>query len=355
MQITNILRDVGEDFRNDRIYLPADLLQKHGISYEDLAGMHAGGELSPADCRLIDEVMAMAEQLYEKAWAGINELPDSFGKVVAVAAEVYRGIHRGILRNGYDNMHQRARTSFWEKVRLGLRGHLRFARRKRAYQRARRTAPAGLAHPSVRRRRAGVLTRLNTFVHAILLALAFAYPMASSHAQPDALAQLRSYYLQSAEDETYVGAAQRFIDETPALRGLDAPVVEGYRAALTIMRAKHTPWPVRKLRYLNEGLPVLDTLLSRHPAHLELRYLRLLSCYYLPGFLKRGWSVDEDFDALVRLLPGNVDRYPPGLYETMVRFVMENGTLSEPERTALKQALDVSLTQAGDGDNATQG
>jgi hypothetical protein len=39
----------------------------------------------------------------------------------------------------------------------------------------------------------------------------------------------------------------------------------------------------------------------------------------------------------------------------MVRFVMENGTLSEPERTALKQALDVSLTQAGDGDNATQG
>jgi hypothetical protein len=58
---------------------------------------------------------------------------------------------------------------------------------------------------------------------------------------------------------------------------------------------------------------------------------------------------------LVRLLPGNVDRYPPGLYETMVRFVMENGTLSEPERTALKQALDVSLTQAGDGDNGTQG
>lgn len=357
MQITNILRDVGEDLQNDRIYLPADLLQKHGITALDLTIMQVNGEILPAYRRLIDELMSMAEQHYEKAWAGIIELPESFGKVISVAAEVYRGIHRGILRNGYDNFHYRAYTSFREKTWLGLQGHLRLARRKRAHQRARQTILVPKRAPEAVHagKPIGLLARFYALVHIIVLALVFVLPMNVSHAQSEAVEQLRSYYLQSAAEESYIAEAQAFIEQPTVFQEGESAIVEGYRGALIVMQAKHAFWPGKKMRYLNEGLPILDHLIAQDAEHVELRYLRLLSCYYLPRFLKRGWSVEEDLDALARLLPAVSSEYPPDLYQTMVRFVMESDTISDGDRAALNQALQVSLAQGDDVETKRNG
>ena len=48
MQITNILRDVGEDLTQNRIYLPADLLHARNLTREDLHRMQAGSPILPA-------------------------------------------------------------------------------------------------------------------------------------------------------------------------------------------------------------------------------------------------------------------------------------------------------------------
>lgn len=130
MQLTNILRDVGEDWRRGRVYLPLTVLQAHGLSAECLGIFMAGPAPVPAAYRrVVDEVMDRAEAYYEEAWPGIQTLPGWYRRPVAVAAQAYRGIHREIRRNAYDNLRLRARTSLSTKVALAagalVRSHVR--------------------------------------------------------------------------------------------------------------------------------------------------------------------------------------------------------------------------------------
>jgi phytoene synthase len=120
MQLTNILRDVGEDRANGRMYLPAELLARHGITEAVLARMCAGGDIAPSWRALVEEVMAVAEEDYRAALEAVPALPASFARAVAVAAHVYRGIHREIRRNGYDNLRRRAHTRATAKAGLAL-------------------------------------------------------------------------------------------------------------------------------------------------------------------------------------------------------------------------------------------
>ena len=83
----------------------------------------------------------------------------------------------------------------------------------------------------------------------------------------------------------------------------------------------------------------MDQAVASSPEHPEIRYLRLMSCFYLPGILGRGWSVDEDLAALARVLPDARHDYPADLYEAIVRFVLENGILNDTSRVRLEQAL----------------
>jgi len=122
MQMTNILRDVGEDWGRGRLYLPADMLASHGIEAADLDRMCSGGPVAPAYTRLMEELMRVAEADYDAGLEVLPMLPASFGRPVAVAAHVYRGIHAEIRRRGYDNLRSRAYTRPVGKGVLALRG-----------------------------------------------------------------------------------------------------------------------------------------------------------------------------------------------------------------------------------------
>jgi 15-cis-phytoene synthase len=104
MQLTNILRDVGEDLRSGRVYLPLDLLRRHGLDESRLGD--APGSLGYRDA--LEELMAAADADYAAGLQALREVPPSFGRPVAVAAMVYRGIHDEIRRNRYDNITRRA-------------------------------------------------------------------------------------------------------------------------------------------------------------------------------------------------------------------------------------------------------
>ncbi len=160
-----------------------------------------------------------------------------------------------------------------------------------------------------------------------------------SHAQPDdhVIERVRALFLQSVSEEAAIERGQQLLASVP---GDEDPRLEAYGAMFSIMRAKHVFWPGRKMHYLNEGLPVLDRLVEAHPDHVEIRYLRLMGCYYLPRILGRGWSVDEDFRQLARLLPGAREAFPEKMYGEMVTFVRENGDLAGAERERLARALD---------------
>ncbi|HEX6036582.1 squalene/phytoene synthase family protein [Longimicrobium sp.] len=139
MQLTNILRDVGEDWRRGRLYLPADHLETHGISEDAIEGMCRGDAPGPAYRRMTEELMRSAEASYAAAFPAIRELPAAFRRPVAVAAHVYRGIHAPLRRAGYDNLRRRAVTSGAAKAMLAARALWDLWRLER------RPAPAGAA------------------------------------------------------------------------------------------------------------------------------------------------------------------------------------------------------------------
>lgn len=119
MQVTNILRDVGEDWDRGRIYLPLSMLHQHGLSKGDIGAMRLGERpVDGAYRRLMEELMRVADAGYGAGREAMQGLPAQFRRSVAVAAAVYQGIHDVIRRNGYDNVHRRAVTSTGNKVAL---------------------------------------------------------------------------------------------------------------------------------------------------------------------------------------------------------------------------------------------
>lgn len=122
MQLTNIIRDVGEDLERGRLYLPLEVMAVHGVEREALErATRRAAPLPGGYPALLEELMGRAEADYRRAREGMGALPPFFARAVAVAGRVYEGIHREVRRNGYDNLTRRAYTSRWRKVALGAR------------------------------------------------------------------------------------------------------------------------------------------------------------------------------------------------------------------------------------------
>lgn len=119
MQLTNIVRDVGEDWDRGRLYLPRSIMRRHGLTTATIDRVRRNREPVPAEyVAVMEEMMALAEQEYQEAWPGIAALPDFFRPAVAVAARVYAAIHEVVRANGYDTLRQRAVTSTTRKLAI---------------------------------------------------------------------------------------------------------------------------------------------------------------------------------------------------------------------------------------------
>lgn len=117
MQLTNILRDVGEDLQRDRIYLPLEEMREFGYKPDELRLHTRNGAFE----ELMRFQIARARRYYAAAQPGIPLL-DSRGRfAVEVAAKVYAGILRQIEDSGYDVFERRAvvpaRRKYWITAR----------------------------------------------------------------------------------------------------------------------------------------------------------------------------------------------------------------------------------------------
>ena len=114
LQLTNILRDVGEDARNGRVYLPLEDLARFGLSMQDILD-HRMNENFKALMRF---QMDRAHSLYEKALPGIALLSRGARSAVGAAALLYREILNEIVALDYDVFQRRAHTSGLKKVAM---------------------------------------------------------------------------------------------------------------------------------------------------------------------------------------------------------------------------------------------
>ena len=115
MQLTNIARDVGEDARAGRLYLPLEWLREAGLSAGDVAGAEAA---SPEMRRMVRRLLAEARRLYLRSEAGIAGLPRGARTGIFAARHIYAGIGTALARMGHDSVTARARTGRGTKTAL---------------------------------------------------------------------------------------------------------------------------------------------------------------------------------------------------------------------------------------------
>jgi phytoene synthase len=113
MQLTNIARDVGEDARAGRIYLPLDWLRDAGV---DHAAFLADPQPSDAIRTLTKRLLAEAGRLYRRSEAGINALPLNARLGIWSARLIYDGIGSQVRRQRFDSISARAHTSTLQKL-----------------------------------------------------------------------------------------------------------------------------------------------------------------------------------------------------------------------------------------------
>lgn len=124
MQLSNIARDVGEDARMGRLYLPRQWLVEAGL---DPDAWLRRPEFCPALARVVQRLLDEAEALYARVGAGVAHLPVACRPGINAARFMYAEIGREVARRGHDSVRARARVSGRRKALLLLRSLLQLS------------------------------------------------------------------------------------------------------------------------------------------------------------------------------------------------------------------------------------
>jgi phytoene synthase len=112
LQMTNILRDVGEDYHNGRLYLPREELVFYGIPEADIAR----GRVTDNWRQFMKFQIDRTRLLYEESWAGIRMLEREGQLAIGAASVFYQGILDAIEKSDYDVFTRRASLSTLAKA-----------------------------------------------------------------------------------------------------------------------------------------------------------------------------------------------------------------------------------------------
>lgn len=119
-QLTNFLRDVGEDLDRGRVYLPVDELASSGVDRGLLEWARRTGRTDARITRALAAQVARARSVYREAAPGIPMLDPSARPCVATAYRLYGRILDLIERAGYDVLSRRVTVSGGRRLAIAL-------------------------------------------------------------------------------------------------------------------------------------------------------------------------------------------------------------------------------------------
>ena len=117
MQLTNILRDIKEDYGKGRIYLPLETRNLYGVTEEDIKLSNMSENFK----NLIDYEIERTKGIYRVAELGIKELPEEVRYTILLSSRVYGDILNQIKRDNYQLLTKRAVVSKRRKVLIALK------------------------------------------------------------------------------------------------------------------------------------------------------------------------------------------------------------------------------------------
>ena len=112
LQMTNILRDIGEDYRNGRLYLPREELAFYSIQESDIAE----GRITDNWRQFMKFQIDRTRQMYEESWPGVKMLEREGQLAIGAASVFYQGILDEIEKSDYDVFIRRASLSTFAKA-----------------------------------------------------------------------------------------------------------------------------------------------------------------------------------------------------------------------------------------------
>ena len=115
MQLTNIVRDLGEDAAAGRIYLPLDWLEEARVDPEAFV---SSPRPSPGLLDVVRRLQTEASHLYARGETGVGALPADCRPGILAARHIYAAIGRRVEASGLALLERRARTSGFEKIAL---------------------------------------------------------------------------------------------------------------------------------------------------------------------------------------------------------------------------------------------
>lgn len=121
-QLTNILRDVKEDAERDRVYLPLDMLSKHGMTVERVKDLSRGAPLMPGDRAVLSALALRAEQYYRSAQKLLPMIDRDSRAALWVLVEIYYRLLRKIQEMDGDVFSSRISVPTAEKLWVLARG-----------------------------------------------------------------------------------------------------------------------------------------------------------------------------------------------------------------------------------------
>ncbi|MEU5689411.1 phytoene synthase [Streptomyces venezuelae] len=126
-QLTNFLRDVGEDLDRGRIYLPQELLGAHGVDRALLHWSRTTGRGDPRITAALKEAAAFTRGVYATAAPGLAMLDPVARPCIRTAFVLYGAILDAIADGGYAVLHRRAAVSRRRRAAVACDGLVRVA------------------------------------------------------------------------------------------------------------------------------------------------------------------------------------------------------------------------------------
>ena len=127
LQLTNIIRDVGDDARLGRIYLPMDEMQRFGVKASEILARQAPWGYSDRFTALMRFQAERAQRTYDEAFALLPEADRDAQRPGLMMANIYRTLLDEIEEDGFQVLHQRTSLTplrkLWIAARTQWRGH----------------------------------------------------------------------------------------------------------------------------------------------------------------------------------------------------------------------------------------
>ncbi len=157
-----------------------------------------------------------------------------------------------------------------------------------------------------------------------------------SESAADTLDMARQLFYSSVENEKALEKAFNLFQKIGEQESYEGMALT-YIGALTALKGKYAFSPISKYRWVLKGLQVMDQAIMMNPENIEARFIRGMTCFYLPFFFRRKKTAYGDFQFIVSKIKEEFYHYDGQMMLNVIQFLLDHAKLDEEEIQTLQE------------------